>query len=179
MHGARHFVDILPARALRANGGPLDFVGLDRGHGPGSALAGVGARSRDGLPERLVQRDQLAPRALGLRSVVERRAILDRHVGHAPAVPCRIDLDFHWDARLREALLQLVLCVGLSLIVVGRDAEVHARLDLRREKVRAVWLVGYEPASVEGRAGADALWNRRGRPHDKWAAHAVALSADL
>src|SRR5205814_3511811 len=111
------------------------------------------------LPERLVQRDQLAPRALGLRFVVERRAILDRHVGHAPAVLGRIDLNLRWDARLRETLLQLVLRVGLPLIVVRRNAEVHAGLDLRREKMRAVRFVGYEPASVEGRAGADAVWN--------------------
>src|SRR5215831_16446094 len=127
-----------------------------------AALLRVSSRDCVPVTERLVQRDQLAPRALGLRFVVERGAILYRHVGHAPAVPCRIDLDFHWHARLRETLLQLVLRVGLSLIVVGRDAEVHARLDLRREKVRAVWLVGDESAPVEGRAGADAVWNRRG-----------------
>src|SRR5512132_766256 len=99
------------------------------------------------LPERLVQRDQFAPRALGLRFVVDRRAILDRHVGHAPSVLCRINLDFHRNARLRETLLQLVLRVGLSLIVVRSDAEVHAGLDLWREKMRAVRLVGYESAS--------------------------------
>src|SRR5437867_2044205 len=131
------------------------------------------------LPERLVQRDQFAPRAFGLDLVVDRRAVLHRHVGHAPAVLRRIDLDFHRNAGLREALPQLVLRVGLSLIVVRRDAEVHAGLDLRREKMRAVRLVGYEFASVEGRAGADALWNSRGCPHDKRAAHAVALTADL
>src|SRR5215470_2286994 len=64
--------------------------------------------SRDCVPptERLVQRDELRPRALGLRFVVERRAILYRHVGHAPAVPCGIDLDFHGNARLRKTLLQ-------------------------------------------------------------------------
>src|ERR1051325_9636987 len=68
-----------------------------------------GSEARDPLRETFVQRHQLAPRALGFHLVVERRAILDRHVRYAPAVSGRIDFDLRRNARLRKALAQLVL----------------------------------------------------------------------
>ena len=37
---------------------------------------------------RFVQRQELAPGALGVRLVVDRLAVLHRHVRHAPAVQC-------------------------------------------------------------------------------------------
>jgi hypothetical protein len=127
---------------------------------------------------RLVQRDQLAPGALGVGLAVN-RTVSSRHVGHAPAVLRWIDFDLGWNLRGRKRLFQLVLRVRLALIVVLRDTEIHASLDLRRKQMRAVRLVGDETTAVERRACADAIGNRRGGLDDQRTAHAVALRADL
>src|SRR4029079_2033048 len=127
----------------------------------------------------LVQRQQLAPRALRLRGVVDGRALFDRHVGHAPAVPRGIDLDFGWEAGLGERVLQHGLGRGLAFVVVRRDAEIHPRPDSGCEEMRAVRLVGDEAAAMKRRGGADAPGLRGGGPDYEGATHAIALRPDL
>src|SRR3954470_3594977 len=128
----------------------------------------------------LVERDQLAPRLFSVGLAVDRLAVrLLRHVGHAPAVLRRIDLDLGRHLCRRERLAQLVFRFGLPLVVVLGDTKVHPRLDLRRQQVRAVRIVGDEAAAVERRAGANTIRLRRGGPYDQRAAHAVSLRPDL
>src|SRR5713101_3024578 len=81
---------------------------------------------------RLVERQQLAPRAVSVRLAVDRLAVrLLRHVGNTPSVlRLRIDLDFRRHFRRLERFLELGLRIWLLHVVVGRDTEVHPRFDL-------------------------------------------------
>ena len=80
-----------------------------------------------------VQREQAAPRLLGLRLVVDLR------IRRAPAVRgARVDLDFRRQVRLGERLFQHGLVVGRARVVVLGDRDQELRLGLRRLQVRAV-----------------------------------------
>src|SRR4029078_7999020 len=73
---------------------------------------------------RSVEGEQLAPGALGIRCAVDRRAGLGRHVGDAPAVARRVDLDLDRHVAGGEGSAQLVLCFRLPLVIGGRAPDV-------------------------------------------------------
>ncbi len=79
----------------------------------------------------LVQGQQFAPGALGVGLVVDRRAVVLRHVGHAPAVLLGEHLHAGLHVGVGEGLAQRVLGPGLLLIVAGRDGDQQARADPR------------------------------------------------
>src|SRR6266566_1162226 len=110
---------------------------------------------------RLVENDQLTPGALGVRHVVYRHSVLQRHVGYTPAMQACVNFDFGRHIRRGECCLQFVFRVRLPHVIVSGDAEIHARFDLGRQKMRAVGIVGHQAAAVKGRAGADAIGDRR------------------
>src|SRR5947207_1144547 len=91
----------------------------------------------------------------------------------------RVHFDLGTNLRGGKRLAQFVLRVRLTRIVVRGDAEIHARLDLRCEQMRAVRFGGDEVSTVERRARTDAVRNRRGSPDYERPAHAVALRADF
>src|SRR4051812_1109766 len=66
---------------------------------------------------RTVEREQLAPGALGVRRAVDRRAAFAWHVRNAPAVQRRIDLDVGRQLRRREGFAEFLLRVRLALVV--------------------------------------------------------------
>src|SRR5271165_6675642 len=123
---------------------------------------------------------QLAPRALGLRFVVDGFARLQRHVLHAPAMQAAVvNFDFRRKLRRLEGFIQLELRIGLPLIVIHRNAEVVLRLDFRHQQMRAVRLVGHQPAAVKRGTRADSVGIGGGRLHGHRTAHAVAEHPDL
>src|SRR5262245_26527472 len=119
--------------------------------GDAESVASVRGAAKKSLGEGfLEEHEQPRPGLLSLLGVVDRR------VRRAPAVErAGVDLDFRRPSGLREGVAQDGLCVGLLLVVVRGDRDEEARLRLRDEQVRAVRLVGHEPAAVECRDGAD------------------------
>src|ERR1017187_3347764 len=109
----------------------------------------MGCRQNSG-ESRPVQRQQLAPGALGVGLTVNRITVLHRHVRYAPAVlRARIDLDFRRYFRRSECFSQFVFRIRLTHVVVCRDCDVQSRLDPRREQMRAVGLVGHQASAME------------------------------
>src|SRR3989442_12529687 len=127
----------------------------------------------------LVQSDQLALRAFGFGHALDRRTVVSRHIRHTPTVPGWIDFDFRRNPRRGKRLSEFVFRVRLALVVVRCDTEVHPRLDLRREQMRAVRLIRDQTAPVKGGAGANAIWKRGGRLDHQRTAHTVALGPEL
>ena len=92
-----------------------------------------------GAQRGLIQRQQLCPGALGSGLVVDRHAVLQGHVPHAPAM-LRATVHFDLCGYMRgcEGYPQLVFYVRLARVVIRRYAEIHLRPDLRRGRVRYV-----------------------------------------
>src|SRR5437870_3066905 len=67
----------------------------------------------------------------------------------AGSVLRRVDLNFGRYLRGGKRFLELRLGVRLLHVVVRRYTEVHPRLDLRREQMRAVRVISHEPPAVE------------------------------
>src|ERR1700688_5279663 len=91
---------------------------------------GGGENGREELSEaRLVQSDEMPPGPLGVGGTVDRAGVVGGHVRDAPTVLGRIDFNFRRNVRGSERLAQLVFGVGLALVVIRRDAEIHSRFD--------------------------------------------------
>src|SRR5216684_3758810 len=88
-------------------------------------LRGPRSRAGDRLGESgSIQGDKFSPGTLSFDPVIDRRAIADGHIRHAPSMLGWIHFNFGYYLGGRKDLLQLDLGVGLTLFVVRRDAEI-------------------------------------------------------
>ena len=89
-----------------------------------------------------------------------------------------VDLDLGRPPCLLRSLAQRVL-VGRGLgIVVARDRDQETRTGLFKQAVRAVWLVGNQPATMERGGRANPFGDRRCGADRPGPGHAIALGAD-
>ena len=99
----------------------------------------------------LEQREHAAPRALGLRFVVDLR------IGRAPAVRGRVDLDLGLSFAFANVSRSTFFASGSRSSSFSATANRYCSLHLRHEQVRAVRVLRDETAAVERRRGADAI----------------------
>src|SRR6266853_6036435 len=98
---------------------------------------------------RSIQGDKFSPGTLGFDLVIDRRAIADGHIRHAPSMLSWIHFNFGYNLGGRKGFLQLDLGIRLTLVVVRRDPKIHTSLDLRCEQMRAIGFVGYQAPTME------------------------------
>ena len=137
----------LPRSSSRMRGYPIGVRGL------AGAVAAVDDRERGGAPSRgpleraAVERQQPGPGALGLGLVV------DRAVGHGPAVVALVDLDLGRAAGGGGGFLERVLLGRGARVVVLGDRDQVARLGLRQQLDRDVGIVGVVRSGPARRRG--------------------------
>ena len=90
-----------------------------------------------------------------------------------------VDFNLRRQSGRGECLSQDVLGLGLRLVVAFSDGDQVVGLDRGDQPVRAVWLVGHQPAAVERCARANTIGQGRGRTQGHGPAHAVSNRPDL
>ena len=141
-------------------------AGDHQSRSPASGVRGLGEGA-------LEQHEHAAPRALGLRFVVDLR------IGRAPAVRGGVHLDLGVQLRFRERIAQHVLRFGLALSSFSATANRYCAFICGTSKCGLSGFCVTRPPPWNDAAAPTRSGDRGGRAHRDRAAHAVARRADL
>src|SRR5262249_60069966 len=106
---------------------------------------------------------------------------VNRTVRRSPTVICAL-VDFAFvsiaaGAPGFERAVELLNRLFRHALVLDGVREIESRLDARQDEVRACWVVGEEPGTVERGGGGDSVRTRGCGPQCHWAGEAVADDA--